>query len=342
MKSLVCIKPGEWQYQEIEKPTVAAGEVILKIRRIGICGTDLHAFQGNQPFFSYPRILGHEFAGEITELADDVTEFKIGDKVTTIPYVSCGICVACRRGSTNCCTDIQVLGVHTDGAMKDYMAVSASLLIKVDTLSLEETALIECLSIGAHAVRRGNIQKDENVVIAGAGPIGLSVLQFAKAAGSKITMIDINNDRLKYCRDEFGVNTVNPLECKPEDSISELTNGDFADVVIDATGNAAAMKQAIQYCAHSGRLVYVGLNKGEISFLHPEIHKRELTILCSRNATKEDFQKVIDCLEDGSVKSACMITHTSSFDDLTSNFTEWLKPETGVIKAMINMDEVSK
>jgi 2-desacetyl-2-hydroxyethyl bacteriochlorophyllide A dehydrogenase len=338
MNSLVCLEPGQWQYKEAVKPSPKEGEALLKIKCVGICGTDLHAFQGNQPFFSYPRILGHEFAAEVIEIGANDDGIVAGDRVTTIPYVSCGECVACRKGVTNCCSNIEVLGVHSDGAMQEYMTVPASLLIKINKLSNEETALVECLSIGAHAVRRGNIQTGENVVIAGAGPIGISTLQFAKANGGKVTMIDVNDDRLEYCRKEFGVNVINPINEDTEKRISELTNGDMADVVIDATGNANAMVQAIQYCAHSGRLVYVGLNKGELSFLHTEIHKRELTILCSRNATKEDFLRVIECLEDGSVRSSCMITHHSSFDDLTANFSDWLKSETGVIKAMVNMD----
>lgn len=337
MNSLVCIEPGKWEYNETEMPQRAAGEALLKIKCIGICGTDLHAFQGNQPFFSYPRILGHEFAAEVIEIDDNEYGIGVGDRVTTIPYISCGKCVACRKGATNCCSDIAVLGVHTDGAMQDYMTVPASLLIKVNNLSNEETALVECLSIGAHAVRRGNIQPGERVVIAGAGPIGISALQFAKANGADITMIDINDDRLEYCRKEFGVHTVNPLKEDVESRISELTNEDMADVVIDATGNAKAMVQAIQFCGHSARLVYVGLNKGELSFLHTEIHKRELTVLCSRNATKEDFLRVIECLENGSVRSSCMVTHHSSFNDLTDNFSTWLKSETGVIKAIVNM-----
>jgi 2-desacetyl-2-hydroxyethyl bacteriochlorophyllide A dehydrogenase len=338
MNSLVCIEPGQWQYKETEKPSPKEGEALLKIKCVGICGTDLHAFQGNQPFFSYPRILGHEFAAEVIEIGKNDDGIVVGDRVTTIPYVSCGECVACRKGVTNCCSNIEVLGVHSDGAMREYMTVPASLLIKINKLSNEETALVECLSIGAHAVRRGNIQPGEKVVIAGAGPIGISALQFAKANGGDVTIIDVNDDRLEYCSQEFGVNVINPLKEDTEKRVSELTNGDMADVVIDATGNAKAMVQAIQYCAHSGRLVYVGLNKGELSFLHTEIHKRELTILCSRNATKADFLRVIECLENGSVRSSCMITHHSSFDDLTDNFSEWLKSETGVIKAMVNMD----
>ncbi len=338
MNSLVCVEPGKWEYSEAEMPQRKAGEALLKISCIGICGTDLHAFQGNQPFFSYPRILGHEFAAQVVEIDDNEYGISVGDKVTTIPYISCGKCVACRKGATNCCSSIEVLGVHTDGAMQDYMTVPASLLIKVNSLSNEETALVECLSIGAHAVRRGNIQPGERVVIAGAGPIGISALQFAKANGGDVTMIDINDDRLEYCSKEFQVNVINPLKEDVEKRISDLTGGDMADVVIDATGNAKAMVQAIQFCGHSARLVYVGLNKGELSFLHTEIHKRELTVLCSRNATREDFLRVIECLENGSVRSSCMVTHYSSFDDLTDNFSDWLKSETGVIKAIVNMN----
>ena len=338
MKSLVCLEPGQWQYQDKEKPEAKAGETLLKIKCIGVCGTDLHAFQGNQPFFSYPRILGHEFSAEVIEINGDSHGLEAGDIVTTIPYISCGKCLACRKGITNCCTSIAVLGVHCDGAMQEYFTVPTNLLIKVNGLKNEEIALIECMAIGAHSVRRGAIKEGENVLVAGAGPIGIAALQFAKANGGNVTVIDINQERLEFCKEKYDVNIINVLEENVEERYSELTNGDMGDVVIDATGSAKAMVEAIQYCGHSGRLVYVGLNKGELSFLHTEIHKRELSVLCSRNATKEDFERVIECLENGKADCSSMITHHSRFEDVADNFEGWIDPKNGVIKAVIEMD----
>lgn len=337
MNSLVCIEPGKWQYSEIDTPVRKNDEALLKIKCVGICGTDLHAFQGNQPFFSYPRVLGHEFAAEVVEVNENEYGIQQGDLVTTIPYISCGKCMACRKGATNCCSSIEVLGVHKDGAMQEFMAVPVSLLVKVNGLTQEETALVECLSIGAHAVRRADVKPGEKVIIIGAGPIGISALQFAKSKGADVIMVDINQERLDYCETEFGVVSVNGMSAYVRELISNLTNGEMADTVIDATGNSNSMVEAIQYCGHAAKLVYVGLSKNELSFLHTEIHKRELTLLCSRNATREDFENVVSALKDGSVKSSCMITHYSSFSALTDDFANWLKKDSGVIKAMVKM-----
>jgi 2-desacetyl-2-hydroxyethyl bacteriochlorophyllide A dehydrogenase len=338
MKQLICVNPGKFEYGQTAKPVLSKGRALLKIRRIGICGTDLHAFEGTQPFFTYPRILGHELAGELIEF-DDAPDFKKGEAVTFIPYYNCGKCIACRMGKSNCCTNIQVCGVHTDGGMAEYLSVPSDLLIHGEGLSFDELALVEPLAIGAHGVRRADVKKDEFVLVAGAGPIGLGTMEFARIAGAKVIALDINNDRLKFCKEKLNIEfTVNALSENIVQQLAEITNGDMPTVVIDATGNLKAINNSFQYMAHGARYVLIGLQKGDISFNHPEFHKRESTLMSSRNATRADFEHVISSMKKGWVDPGKYITHRVSFDQVKNEFESWLNPANGVIKAMVEMD----
>jgi 2-desacetyl-2-hydroxyethyl bacteriochlorophyllide A dehydrogenase len=334
MKTLVCEEPGQWNWRTEEVPQISDGEVLVKIKRVGICGTDLHAFQGNQAFFSYPRVLGHELSGVIED--PGTSGLEKGTPVLIIPYLHCGKCLACKRGFTNCCADIRVIGVHQDGGMCEYLSIGAEYVLPAEGVDLDAMALVECLAIGAHSVRRGAITPEDTTVIVGAGPIGLGAVQFAKANGSRVIVVDMNEDRLAFCNREFGAEIIKagPDAVK---TLEELTNGEFASVVIDATGHNIAMMNSVEFCGHSAKLVYVGLTKKEITYTHTEIHKRELSILCSRNATREDFARVIECMQNGSVVSSCMVTHRSSLDDMPEQFSDWLKPETGVVKAIVEV-----
>lgn len=337
MKTLVCTTPGNFEYIDIEKPVPVSGQSILKIKRVGICGTDLHAFTGTQPFFSYPRRLGHELAAEVVETDD--TNFKKGEAITIIPYFYCGECIACRSGKENCCTSINVCGVHIDGAMAEYISVPTYSLVHGEGLSFDELALVEPLAIGAHGVRRAGVSQDEFVLVLGAGPIGLGIMEFARIAGGKVIALDINDDRLNFCQEKLGIEyVINPTKENVTEALQKITNNDMPTVIIDATGNQKAINGAFQYLAHGGRYVLVGLQKGEISFLHPEFHKREATLMSSRNANRVDFEHVIDSMKKGLVKPTTYITHTVGFDDVKKEFEKWLDPKNGVIKAMINFD----
>ena len=336
MRSLVCTTPGAFAYKDTETPVFSPGNTILKIKRIGICGTDLHAFEGTQPFFNYPRILGHELAAEVVET--DAAGFEKGEAVTFIPYFNCGQCIACRSGKPNCCTVINVCGVHSDGGMVEYLSVPSSSLVHGEGLGFDELALIEPLAIGAHGIRRAGVRKGEFVLVVGAGPIGLGIMEFAKIAGANIIAMDINDNRLDFCRKKLGVDfTVNPAAGDPFEKLQQITNGDMPAVILDATGNLKAINNAFQWLAHGGRYVLVGLQKGDISFSHPEFHKREATLLSSRNATREDFKHVIDSMKKGFVNPTTYITHRVQFDEVKDNFAGWLDPANGVIKAMVEI-----
>ena len=337
MKALVCIKPGELQYQEIDAPLARPGQAIIKIKRIGICGTDLHAFEGTQPYFEYPRILGHELAGDLVDL-DGAPGFMPGEAVTIIPYFNCGHCIACRNGKPNCCTTIKVCGVHIDGGMVEYLSVPSSSLVHGGDLSYDELALVEPLAIGAHAVRRANVREGEFVLVIGAGPIGLGVIESARIAGGEVIAMDINEGRLQFCRDELHLlHTVHAGSADVEEQLKQITRGDMPTVVIDATGSRAAINGAFAYLAHGARYVLVGLQKGEIQFSHPEFHKREATLMSSRNATREDFARVMESMKMGLIDPTTYITHRVPFGKVKDDFKSWLDPATGVIKAMVEL-----
>jgi 2-desacetyl-2-hydroxyethyl bacteriochlorophyllide A dehydrogenase len=336
MKKLVCTTPGQFEYTESDQPLAKIGNTILRIRRIGICGTDLHAFEGTQPYFNYPRVLGHELAATIEETGAE--GFKKGDEVTIIPYFYCGKCIACRNGKTNCCVSLNVCGVHIDGGMTEYLSVPSYAMLQGEGLSFDALALVEPLAIGAHAVRRAAIAANEFVLVMGAGPIGLGTMEFARIAGARVIAMDINEDRLDFCKQRLKIeHIVNASSPDIVGQLKKITDGDMPTVVIDATGSLKAINHAFQYLAHSGRYVLVGLQRENIIVNHPEFHKREATLMSSRNATRDDFVHVINSMKKGLVEPETYITHRVNFLDVKDNFEKWLDPANKVIKAMVSM-----
>lgn len=323
MKAIVCTEPGNMNGVKKNDPLISEDkDVLIAVKRIGICGTDIHAFGGNQPFFTYPRILGHELSGVVEGIGSNVKNIKIGDIVTIIPYMHCGECIACRNGKTNCCMHMQVLGVHMDGGMAEYVKVPSSHVLVVNELSLDNAAMVEPLSIGAHAVRRAAIKQDETVLIIGAGPIGLGVARFAKLQGAKTIIMDISDERLHFCKEWADCDVV--INASSDDLTQQLLDqneGSLPSIVIDATGNKQSMMNAFDYVGHGGKLVYVGLVKDIISFNNPNFHSKELTLLGSRNATKEDFDFVISCLIKGLIQPF-YITKKIKFDDVIPYFNK--------------------
>ncbi|HEY3402063.1 MAG TPA: zinc-binding alcohol dehydrogenase family protein [Ohtaekwangia sp.] len=337
MLTLQCSEPRKLVYREQVEPELRQSHAIIRIKRIGICGTDLHAYEGTQPFLSYPRVLGHELAGELVAF-DEAPGFALNESVTFIPYFSCGNCIACRKGIPNCCVSIQVCGVHIDGGMAEYLRVPSKSLIHGHGLSLDDLALVEPLAIGAHGVRRAAIQANEFVLVVGAGPIGLGAMEFARIAGGNVIALDVSEQRLQFCREKLGVRyTVNPRVSDAFEIIRELTAGDMPSVVIDATGNRNAINDGFRFMAHGARYVLIGLQRDAVVFSHPEFHKREGTLMSSRNATRQDFDHVIQSIRSGDVKPALYITHRARLNEAAPEFERWLKPENGVVKAMITV-----
>lgn len=338
MKAIRCDHPGILTMVEEQKPELQEGHAIVKVKRIGICGTDLHAYRGRQPFFTYPRILGHELSGVIDEIAADDSGLRVGDKVCVMPYLHCGECSACRRGKTNCCENIQVMGVHTDGGMREWISVPVSHLMQANELSFEGAAIVECFSIGAHAVRRARLSPQDKVLVIGAGPIGLGVMIAAVRHGARVVAMDMVEHRLAFCRGWAGVEAVLTGDGDVEAKLRQLLDGELPDIVFDATGNKASMERAFHYAAHGGSLIYVGLVRDDITFHDPLFHARELTLHASRNATKEDFEFVMQAIEDGAVDVDAFVTHQTPFERVACEFESWLDPANNVIKAMAVLD----
>jgi 2-desacetyl-2-hydroxyethyl bacteriochlorophyllide A dehydrogenase len=337
MLTIVCETPGTLKAEQRTRPTRAEGEVLLRVKRVGVCGTDLHIFTGNQPYLAYPRVMGHELSG-IVEEAPSGGPLKAGDPVYVMPYLSCGSCSACRQGKTNCCRNIQVLGVHRDGAFTEYLSLPQQFVHKADGISLDQAAMIEFLAIGAHAVRRSGAGEGAEVLVTGAGPIGMAVAIFAALRGAKVTMLDTRRDRLDFCATHLDIKAT--VQIGPEDKtrLSEITGGDFFDVVFDATGNPKAMERGFEFVAHAGIYVLVSIVSSEISFSDPEFHKREMTLMGSRNATAEDFATVMTAMRAGQVPSAALNTHKMALADVPRDFAGLLDPAAGVVKAIVEIE----
>ncbi|MEE2976258.1 MAG: zinc-binding alcohol dehydrogenase family protein [Pseudomonadota bacterium] len=333
MLTVVCETPGTLLALDRPVPSPAEGEVLLRVKRVGVCGTDLHIFTGNQPYLSYPRVMGHELSG-IVEQAPAGSALSKGDVVYVMPYLSCGHCVACRQGRTNCCVNIQVLGVHRDGAFTEYLSVPQAFVHKADGVSLDQAAMVEFLAIGAHAVRRAQVHPGQRVLVVGAGPIGMAAMIFAKLRGATVTALDSRADRLAFAIEQLGVDASVALGDTDEAQLAALTRNEFFDVVFDATGNPEAMERGLRFVAHAGTYVLISVVAANIAFSDPEFHKRETTLLASRNATTEDFETVLDAMRAGQIPAA-LNTHRMALADVPEHFKTLLDPAAGVVKAIV-------
>jgi len=341
MKAISLDAPRKFRALDIPEPAAPApGEALVRVHRVGICGTDLGGYLGKMPFFSYPRIPGHELGVEVLAVGEGVNNVAPGDRCSVEPYLNCQKCSSCRRGHTNCCESNQTLGVMCDGGLCERYLLPARKLHISRHLTYDQLALVETLAIGCHAIDRGHPQPGEHVLIIGAGPIGLSAIEFARLSGARTIVMDMNAGRLAFVREKMGVPDTILLAPSGEDAAIEqlraLTNGQFAEVVVDATGSNQSMAGALAYCAFVGRLVYVGITQQEISFLHaPILHRREISIMASRNALPADFTRIIALIEEGKIDTVPWITHHAAFAEMIEVFPSWLKPETGVIKAVV-------
>jgi len=339
MKTIVLEEPRKFNYTYTTlNEDLQPDEALVKVHRVGICGTDLHAYQGNQPFFSYPRILGHELGVEVLKVGAEVSNVAVGDKCLVEPYQNKTQDQAVRRGFTNCGENISVLGVHEDGGMRERFKLPAKYLHKSAKLSYEQLAVIEPLGIGCHAVNRANIQPDDLVLVVGVGPIGLATVIFATAQGAKTVVMDVNEDRLSFAQKTTNIHgTVVARQDNTIDKLREQFGGDLPTVVLDATGNKHSMAKALDYAAPAGRIVFIGLFQGDFTFHDPYFHKKELTLIASRNALTADFKQIIQMMEEGQIDVSQWITHRSSFEEMVDKFDGWLQPETGVIKAVVSL-----
>lgn len=326
MNCLVCVEPGQVALEPRPLPVHAPeGWVLVDIAAIGLCGTDYHIFEGKHPFLDYPRVIGHELSGHIAEGPD------AGKLVVINPYVSCGSCRACRRGKPNCCSRIQVLGVHRDGGMCSRLAVPAKNLYPADGLTAEQAAMVEFLAIGAHAVARSGVGKDDLVLVTGAGPIGLGTALFARLAGAEVHLLDVSQSRLELARELFGFD----LGHRPGEDLLQGHLREGFDAVFDATGNAKAIEAGFPYLAHGGSAVLVSVVKDDITFNDSEFHKREARIIGSRNALKADFYRVMDAMRSGQIPTGAIASKKLSLAELPDRFPDLARDRGHLVKVLV-------
>ncbi len=342
MKAIQLEQPKAFREIDLPEPAQPGpGDAVVRVFRVGVCGTDYSGYLGKMPFFSYPRIPGHELGVEVVAVGDGVTNVKPGDKAAVEPYINCQKCYSCARGHTNCCENHQTLGVHVDGGLRPLFTVPARKLHVSTKLSFEQLALVETLGIGLHAINRANPRADETVFVIGAGPIGLSVIEFAKLAGARIIVMDLNEQRLAFVREKMGVTETILSKGVLEDDVktfTDLTNGKLGNVVVDATGSARSMVSAYNFVGFTGRLVWVGITQDPLTLTQPLMHRREMTFMASRNALSHEFTRIIRLIEGGMLNTNPWITHRAPMSDLIGVFPTWLKPEAGVVKAMVEVN----
>ena len=334
---LVCEQPGTLRLERRPAPVPGAVDVLVRPRRVGICGTDYHIFQGKHPYLEYPRVMGHELAVEIVE-APAGSGWSAGEIAVVNPYVSCGYCIACRAGRPNCCVRIGVLGVHRDGGMAELLALPARNLVRADRLGPDGCAAVEFLAIGAHAVNRADIAAAERVLVVGAGPIGLGVALFAGLAGGTVTVMDTDTERLDAAQGITGADAIR-ADSSVAEAVAAATGGEGFDAVFDATGNAASMERGFDFVAHGGRYVLVSVVRSAIRFEDADFHRREMTLMGSRNATDADFRRVIEAMEAGRVPLDRILTHRTTLVQAVEDLPRWATQKSGLIKAVITIGD---
>lgn len=324
MRQVVLEAPGRFAERQVPVPETGPDEALIRMERIGVCGSDFHAFAGKHPIYTYPRVLGHELSGVVLEVPENDRGIRLGDRCAIEPYMSCGKCRACVRGRNNCCEQIRLLGIHVDGGMQEFLSVPVALLHKSETLSLDQLALVETLGIGAHAVSRGGLKRGDEALVIGAGPIGVAVAQFASAAGAAVHVVERNEWRRQF---------VERIGYPASPAAAGLT----ADVVFDATGSAEAMGESLKFVATGGNLVYVGLTSDPVCINDSLFHRREITLLASRNSCNL-FPQIIRQIEEGKIDTSLWITDRLAISEVLSKFEHLPKKQT-LIKAIIDVQE---
>ncbi len=340
MRAIQISEPKTLRRLEIDEPSSPApGYALVRTHRMGVCGTDISCYLGKFPFFDFPRIPGHELGVEVLEIGEGVTNVAVGDRCSVEPYMNCGQCFPCRKGAGNCCAHLKVIGVMMDGGLCERFLIRADKLHSSSKLSMDQLALVETLAIGCHANDRSGAGPNDHALIIGAGPIGLATLEFTRLSGATVSVMDMNPSRLEFVQSNYGIQhtVLNRNDGSEKEVMQKITGGDMYSVIIDATGNRFSMSGAFQYLAPTGTLVYVGITTDEIVFKHPGMHRPEANLLASRNALPKDFGRIIELIENGVIKTDPWITHRSSFDGILTDFDSYTRPETGVLKAIIEL-----
>lgn len=339
MKAVQVPKAHDMQIIEQEAPEIQQGDgVLVKVKRVGICGSDMHIYHGTNPLATYPRVVGHEVAGEVVEVGSSVEHLKVGDHVVVEPINYCGKCYACKKGRPNVCEKLSVFGVHEDGGMREFIVLPEKQLHAVDKeLDWDEAVLAEPYTIGAQAVWRGNVEQGDTVLIQGCGPIGICILKLAKVAGATVYMTDLNEERLTFAKESGADEVINAGKESVKERVLELTSNEGANVVIDAVCLPSTVELSIEVVSPAGSVVILGFDERPSAISQLPITKKEITIVGSRLQTNQ-FGKVVSLMNSGELKSNGLITHKFLLDEVKDAFTFVEKNPDKVRKALIVFD----
>jgi len=338
MKALYIVEPNKTELREIDRPKPAAGELLLRVGMVGFCGGDLNAFKGTMPMQYYPMILGHEIGAVIEEVGPDVPEkFKHGMKVTVSPYQNCGKCTPCKRGRPNACRDNRTMGVRRPGAMTEYITAPFGDIHPSQKLTLKQLALVEPLTVGFHAAQRGRVCASDKVAVLGCGIVGLGAVVGSSAQGAEVIAVDIDDRKLQIAQKAGAQHAINSSEGNLHNALTELTDGEGPDVVIEAVGLAQTFRAAVEEVVFTGRVVYIGYAKSPVEYETKLFVQKELDILGSRNCLG-DFPRVIEVLEKGGFPVDDVVTRIVSLQEAGQALADWSKDPNKVTKIMVNIE----
>jgi threonine dehydrogenase-like Zn-dependent dehydrogenase len=337
MRALVIDRPGEARVIEMERPAADPQLATMRVRRIGLCGSDLTTYLGKNPMVTYPRIPGHEVAATLEHVPANDLGLKAGMNVTLSPYTSCGKCTSCRQGRFNACRDNQTLGVQRDGALMDFLSVPVE-KIYAAPLPLEELALVEPLTVGCHAVARGLVTAKDTVAIYGCGGVGLGAVAAAAFRDARVVAIDIDDKKLAIAKDCGARELINTTCDDVHARLHEISGGHGPDVIIEAIGRPETYRAAVEEVSFAGRVVYIGYAKENVSFETRLFVQKELDIRGSRNALPEDFREVIRMFEQKRFPTAEAISATVPLDEAPAILRAWSENPAAYTKIMIAFD----
>jgi threonine dehydrogenase-like Zn-dependent dehydrogenase len=337
MKALALQGPGAAGLIDLAEPTPKPGEVLLRVRRVGLCGSDLNSYLGKNPMVSYPRVPGHEIAATIVDVAADVPErWREGLNVTLSPYTACGACPSCRAGRPNACRGNETMGVQRNGALTELVAVPHGKLFASAALTLDELALVEPFSVGFHAAARGRVSAQDTVLVMGCGGVGLGAIAGARSRGARVIAMDMDARKLELGRTVGATATLDATAADVREALMGMTGGDGPEVVIEAVGSVATYQKAVDWVAYCGRVVYIGYGKETVPYETKQFVAKELDILGSRNALAE-FGDVIAFFERRTFDPGVVVSRTVDLAGVPSALSDWAHAPAATAKIMVQV-----
>lgn len=337
MKTIEISSACNVEVKEIESPEMKSDEILLEVKYIGLCGSDLSSYRGLSSMVKYPVIPGHEIAAVVADMGEKVPKdyAEIGDQATVLPYFACGGCTSCRKGRSNACRYNETLGVQRQGALCRFISVPYEHVIICNGISLQNIALIEPLSVGFHLSNRMDIQKGENIAVFGCGMIGLGAIAAASFKGARVLAVDVSGTKLKMAKTVGAAEGIDADQAA--ESILALTNDDGADAVIECSGAPAAFVNCLNAVSFSGKMGIISYTTKEVTFNTKPIVSKELNIFGARNAKKEDFTDVIGMIREGAIPAETLITKIFDFEEGHKSFEYWDKNASQVTKILIKV-----